>query len=61
MTLLAKDANGKVVQAIKPGTIQTVTVGVASAAVTNVFGDTSTIVRVVSSTDCHYRTGSGTP
>lgn len=58
MTTLARDAGGHHIQAIRPGVVQTVSVGVASAAVTNPFGGSTTIVRVVSTVACHYAVGS---
>lgn len=38
----------------RPRRTQTVTVGVSSAAVTNAFGQGIHVIRIVSTTDCHF-------
>lgn len=52
MTLVAKDSLGFAIQALKPGTVQTVSISGTSAAVSTAF--TGTVIRVVSTTPCHY-------
>lgn len=54
MTKLATDSDGHAIPAIRPGTVQTVSVSSASAAVSNFFAARTTIIRIVSTTDCHY-------
>ncbi len=58
MTRLAVDERGYHIQAIRPGTVQTVSVGASSAAVSNGFAGNSTILRIISTTACHYVLGS---
>lgn len=45
--------NGTAIQAAKPGTVQKVSVASASAATTNAFGASTSLVRVAVSTDCY--------
>lgn len=56
MTILARDDMGATVQAIRPGTVQTVAIGAASAASAAV-GVRTTIVRVAATADCHIVIG----
>jgi len=52
MTEMALSVGGHAVQALTPGTVQTVTITGTSAATSSAFS--AEIVRVVSTTNCHY-------
>ena len=54
MSLLATDRNGHTIQGIRPGRVQVVAVGAAAAATSLAVSDDVTIVRIVSTTNCHY-------
>lgn len=54
MTHLARDSNGNTIQAIRLGTVQTVTVNGTSAPTTNAFIAQTTIIRIVCTAACHY-------
>ena len=54
MTEMATDRkSGGAIQALQIGTEQTISVASSSEATSNAFADTSGVVRVVSTTDCH--------
>lgn len=55
MTQVAKDSYGHIVQAMKPGTVQKVTISGTSAATSTAF--VGTVIRVVSTTPCHFTVG----
>jgi len=55
MTILAQDGRGLAVQVTSPGVTQTVSVTGVSAAVANAV--VTKIIRVVCTSDCHYRIG----
>ena len=53
-TVLAIDSdNFHPIQALAPGTTQTISVASSSAATSSAFATGTTVVRVVSTTDCH--------
>lgn len=52
MTEMALAPGGHAFQALTPGTVQTVTISGTSAATSSTFS--SEVVRVVSTTNCHY-------
>ena len=54
MTQQVRDDSGAPVPVLRPGAVQKVNVGVASAATTNGFGSATQIVRVAASVDCHF-------
>ncbi len=59
MTTISKDSLGASVQTFRIGrVVQGVTVG-ASSQSTSAFGNSTRIVRLVSTVDCHVRMGSG--
>ncbi len=54
MSILAKDQhNLHPIQALAPGTTQTITTSGSSAATSNAFADGTTVVRIVATKDCH--------
>lgn len=57
MTQSAVDQFGAGVPTMRPGTVQTVSVSGSSAAVSNGFGNLISVIRVVSTTNCHYKLG----
>lgn len=57
MTILAQDGRGFTAQVIRPGVTQTVSVTGVSAAVANAVTSRTKIIRVVCTSDCHYRIG----
>jgi len=57
MTELAKDKYAHSIQAVRPTTTQTVTVGAVSAATTNAVAVSTTAVRLISTTNCFYKVG----
>lgn len=57
MSRIFRDEQGQAVQVIKPGTIQKVTIGAASAA-SAAFGSKTTLVRIATDTACYILFGS---
>ena len=55
-TKVARDINGHPIQAVRPGTVQNVTMGTASAATSNAVGAVS-VVRVYSPDDIYLSFG----
>lgn len=55
MSSLARDSNGQIIQAINPHTIQNVSVAAASAACSNAVGGNTTMVMLISTTNCWFK------
>jgi phosphoenolpyruvate synthase/pyruvate phosphate dikinase len=53
-TQTAIDEKGRSVPALTPSTVQTITVAETSAAISSAVGSGTRVVRLISSTDCHY-------
>lgn len=49
--------SGHPIPATTPGTVQVVSVGAASTATANPFAPITRVIRIVSTTDCHYVMG----
>lgn len=60
-TYLAKDRFNHSIQCLSPVTTQTVVVSGASAATTNALNKNTVVIRVVATTNCFLRIGTGTP
>lgn len=60
-TYLAKDRFNHAIQALAPSTSQTVSVSSSSAATANALNRNTVVVRLVSTTNCFIRIGTGTP
>lgn len=58
---LAKDKFNHPIQALKPSTTQTVAISGTSAATANALNKNIVVVRVLSTTNCFIRFGTGTP
>lgn len=58
---LAKDRFNHPIQALKPGTTQSVAISGVSAATANALSKSIVVVRVVSTTNCFIMFGTGTP
>lgn len=63
MTLssLAYDEYGSPIQAMKPGTTQTIAVGASSVASASAVGATINVVRLIATTNCFVKFGAGSP
>jgi len=57
MTRLAVDNLGYPIPVISPGPTQTISVTGTSAAIANGMASPTKIIRIVSTTDCHYKIG----
>ena len=60
-TYLAKDRFNHAIQALAPSTSQTVSVSSSSAATTNALAKSTVVVRLISTTNCFVKIGTGTP
>lgn len=53
--LLARDSNGHVVQALRPGTTQKVSFTAAAAATATAVPADNAVARIVATQNCHYK------
>lgn len=60
-TFLAKDHLNHAIQALLPSTTQTVTIGGTSAATANALSKNTVVIRVLATTACFIKIGTGTP
>lgn len=60
-TYLAKDHFNHAIQALAPSTTQTVTISGTSAATANALSKETVVIRVLATTACFIRIGTGTP
>lgn len=60
-TYLAKDHFNHAIQALAPSTTQTVTISGTSAATANALSKNTVVIRVLATTACFIRIGTGTP
>ena len=60
-TFLAKDHLNHAIQALAPSTTQTVTISGTSAATANALSKNTVVIRVLATTGCFIRIGTGTP
>jgi hypothetical protein len=60
-TSLARDRHNKGIQALAPGTVQVVAYTGTAARTTNALATDCVVVRLVSSTDCYIKIGTGSP
>ncbi|MEK9909121.1 MAG: hypothetical protein VW498_02035 [Candidatus Thalassarchaeaceae archaeon] len=58
MTWFARDDYGTPIPALKPSTVQTVSIGASSTATTSAVGSTTRIVRVVADVACYIQVAS---
>lgn len=58
MTEMAYDGQGNPIPALKPGVVQTVSISGTSAAISTATAKATKVIRVVSTTNCHYKLGS---
>lgn len=60
-TYLAKDRLNHAIQCLNPGTTQTVSISGTSAATSNALNRHTVVIRVVATTNCFIKIGTGTP
>jgi hypothetical protein len=60
-TYLAKDRFNHAIQCLAPGTTQTVSISGSSSATSNALGKDTVVIRVLSTTNCFIKIGTGTP
>ena len=61
ITYLAKDRFNHAIQALAPSTTQTVAISGTSAATANALSKETVVIRVLATTACFIRIGTGTP